>query len=45
MEIVVTVHSLGRYQILYISTNVNIEIPISKTAPETYFAEGLKMTC
>jgi len=27
------------------STNVNIGIPISKTAPETYIAEGLMMTC
>jgi len=27
------------------STNVNIGISISKTAPETYFAEGLMMTC
>jgi len=41
----VTVHSLGRYQTLCTSTNVNIGIPISKTARETYFAEGLMMTC
>ena len=27
------------------STNVNIGIPTSKTAPETYFGEGLMMTC
>ena len=34
-----------QYQILCTYTIVNIGIPISKTAPETYFAEGLTMTC
>jgi len=37
-------HSI-QYHILCTSTNVNIGIPISKTAPETYCAEGLMMTC
>jgi len=31
--------------ILCTPTNVNIGIPVSKTAPETYVAEFLMMTC
>jgi len=33
-----------QYHILCTSTNVNIGIPKSKTAPETYVAEGLMIT-
>jgi len=35
---------LQQYHILCTPTNVNTGIPISKTAPETYIAEGLMMT-
>jgi len=34
-----------QYHILCTSTHINIGIPISKTAPETYFAECLMVIC